>query len=91
MENEVDMNTRGSCKESCHNYKVSKSEGCFKDLFCAKQKRCRGRMFDCQFFHADSWVCMSQDKRRRYDWIEYEDSTLLGDKGQCISKLGQLK
>ena len=31
-----------------------------KDMFCAKQRKCQGRIFDCEFYHADAWVCMSQ-------------------------------
>ena len=46
-----------------------------------------GRLFDCQFYHADAWICMSQDaSKRKYDWIEYEDGRILGKKDQCESK-----
>ena len=38
-----------------------------------------------QFYDADAWVCMSEEPGRRYDWIEYEDATILGKKGQCRS------
>ena len=55
-------------------------------MFCAKQARCQGRLFDCQFFHADAWVCLSQDRQRKYDWVEYENGIELGRQGQCISK-----
>ena len=45
-----------------------------------------GRLFDCQFYHADAWVCMSQEQsKRKYDWIEYEDGKILGKKDQCES------
>lgn len=43
----------------------------------------KGRLFDCQFYDADAYVCLSKDKDRQYDWIEYEDGTVLGNKGQC--------
>ena len=57
-------------------------------MFCKKQPRCNGRIFDCQFFHADAWVCMAENaERRRYDWVEYEDGTLLGSKGECVNKI----
>ena len=37
-----------------------------------------------QFYDADAWLCMSETKGRRYDYIEYEDKTVLGQKnGQC--------
>ena len=86
IENEVDLNNRGGCKDKCSTYTVAETHGCYKNLLCTKQRRCEGRLYDCQFFHADSWVCMSPDSERRYDWVEYEDSTLLGKKGQCISE-----
>jgi hypothetical protein len=72
----------------CSSYVVSETHGCFKNLFCAKQRRCRGRLYDCTFHDADAWVCMNErgNSGRRYDWIEYEDGTMLGDKGQCISE-----
>ena len=41
----------------------------------------------CQFFHADAWVCMAEEAGRRYDWVEYEDGTLLGSKGTCVNKI----
>ena len=25
--------------------------------------------------------------KRRYDWVEYEDGTLLGNKGTCVNKI----
>jgi len=87
IENEVDMNDYGTCKSKCSEYTYTESKGCYKDLFCAKQKRCAGRIFDCEFYHADAWVCMSQSPERRYDWIEYEDGTQLGQTGQCINKI----
>ena len=32
------------------------------------------------------WVCMAEDSSRRYDWVEYENGVLLGNKGTCKSK-----
>ena len=47
----------------------------------------QGRLFDCGFYDADAWVCMSENQnQRKYDWIEYEDGTRLGTKTQCKSK-----
>jgi len=88
IENEVDMNEGGSCKSKCSEYTYSESMGCYNDMFCSQQPRCKGRIFDCEFYHADAWVCMSSDPDRRYDWIEYEDGTILGEgTGQCINKI----
>jgi len=88
IENEVDMNPSQSCKSKCSAYNYAESEGCYKDLFCAKQPRCNGRIFDCQFFNADAWVCMAANQgERRYDWVEYENGVILGDKSTCINKI----
>jgi len=88
IENEVDMNPTQNCKSSCSAYNYAESTSCFKDLFCAKQPKCNGRIFDCQFFHADAWVCMAENAAaRRYNWIEYENGVILGDKTTCINKI----
>jgi len=88
IENEVDMNEGGSCKSKCSEYTYAESVGCYNDMFCSQQPKCKGRLFDCEFYHADAWVCMSSDPDRRYDWIEYEDGTILGEgTGQCINKI----
>jgi len=89
IENEVDMNELGSCKSKCSEYTYAEPVGCYKDMFCSQQPRCKGRIFDCEFYHADAWVCMSSDPYRRYDWIEYEDGTFLGEGNtdQCINKI----
>ena len=82
------MNDRKTCKSSCSAYTFAESKGCYSNLFCAKQPKCNGRIFDCQFFNADAWVCMAGDEgKRRYDWVEYEDGTLLGNKGTCVNKI----
>ena len=88
IENEVDMNERNSCQSQCSTYTITESKSCYKEGFCAKQPTCKGRIFDCQFYHADAWVCMSENSdKRRYDWVEYEDGTLLGAKGTCKNKI----
>ena len=81
------MNGQASCRKSCEPYNFAKPKSCYKDLFCAKQPGCNGRLFDCGFYDADAWVCLSQNPERKYDWIEYEDGTRLGRKGQCANKI----
>ena len=66
-------------------------DGCFIVLHLNHllhlQERCNGgRLYDCQFYDADAWVCMSSARDRRYDWVEYEDGTVLGNKGRCPSE-----
>lgn len=80
------MNELKSCRQNCAAYGVTESKSCYKDLLCAKQRKCEGRLFDCQFYHADAWVCMSQDPGRMYEWVEYEDGRVLGKMDQCVSE-----
>merc|ERR1719400_1552348 len=87
IENEVDMNPAQTCKSQCSAYTYAESTSCYKDLFCAKQPKCNGRIFDCQFFNADAWVCMAEEPGRRYDWVEYENGIMLGNKGTCKNKI----
>jgi len=88
IENEVDMSPTQNCKSECSAYNYAESNSCFKDLFCAKQPKCKGRIFDCQFFNADAWVCMADGSEgRRYDWVEYENGIQLGNKGTCKNKI----
>ncbi|XP_023032660.1 uncharacterized protein LOC6644823 isoform X1 [Drosophila willistoni] len=85
IENEVDLNTDETCRETCSFYQATRSEGCFKELFCARQPKCSGRLFDCQFVDSDMWVCPSaQNSTRRYEYVEYENGRVLGQRGQCV-------
>ncbi|MCL4119485.1 UNVERIFIED_CONTAM: hypothetical protein GTU68_019165, partial [Idotea baltica] len=85
IENEVDLNSRGSCGQKCSNYKHAKSVGCYlpDKQYCGKHRRCKGNVHDCKFFHADATVCISDKPYRRYDWITYEDQQKFGRQGTC--------
>lgn len=50
IENEVDLNRDGGCWETCPYYQLTESYGCFKELYCAKQPRCSGKLLYCTFF-----------------------------------------
>ncbi|CAH1638020.1 unnamed protein product [Spodoptera littoralis] len=90
VENEVDMNSDGTCKENCAFYTLTENHGCYKEQFCDKQDKCRGRIIDCQYLDSDMWVCpASRHSQRRYEWIEYENGRTLGRVGSC--KLGTTK
>ncbi|XP_026760961.2 uncharacterized protein LOC113519932 isoform X1 [Galleria mellonella] len=85
IENEVDMNADGTCRENCAFYTLAQNHGCFKDQFCSKQPACKGRIIDCQFVDSDMWVCPASAKsNRRYEWIEYENGRTLGRVGSCM-------
>lgn len=59
IENEVDMNNDNTCRENCNAYQFAESYGCYKELFCARQPKCSGRLLNCQFFDSDMWICPS--------------------------------
>ncbi|KAH9634564.1 hypothetical protein HF086_006189 [Spodoptera exigua] len=90
VENEVDMNSDGTCKENCAFYTLTENHGCYSDQFCEKQEKCKGRIIDCQYLDSDMWVCpASRHSQRRYEWIEYENGRTLGRVGSC--RLGTTK
>lgn len=60
IENEVDMNGDGTCKETCNFYQYTENHGCFKDMYCSKQAKCHGKLLKCQFVDSDMWICPSQ-------------------------------
>lgn len=49
IENEVDLNRDGGCWETCSHYQLTESYGCFKELYCAKQPKCSGKLLFCTF------------------------------------------
>ncbi|XP_050526498.1 uncharacterized protein LOC126897171 isoform X2 [Daktulosphaira vitifoliae] len=85
IENEVDMNTDQNCFQNCAYYDVAEHKSCFKDQFCSKQHSCNGRILNCQYFDSDMRICQAPfGSNRRYDYIEYENGRVLGDKsGGC--------
>lgn len=87
IENEVDMNSDGSCSQNCGYYQHAKSEGCYLpgSQYCGRHRRCRGTVHDCRFYDADAWVCLSRKPYRRYESIRYENRLILGPHGQCDS------
>lgn len=79
IENEVDLNPSKSCKQECSDYTIAEVHGCLKDRICTKHRRCEGgRLFDCEFFNADAWVCISDNEERRYEYVHYENGIVLG-------------
>ncbi|XP_065349344.1 uncharacterized protein orion [Cloeon dipterum] len=83
VQNEVDLNPKASCGENCAYYTYAKVHGCYHNQYCSKQRKCAGRVFDCQFVDSDSWVCPSEQPSRRYDYIEFENGRVLGRPGHC--------
>lgn len=57
VQNEVDLNSEGTCKETCSEYSYTKSHSCYQNLWCRQQKKCEGRVINCQYIDADMWIC----------------------------------
>ncbi|XP_068970446.1 uncharacterized protein orion isoform X2 [Bombus flavifrons] len=82
--NEVDLNKDSSCRENCAYYEYSKVYGCYKNQFCSQQRKCNGRILKCEYIDSDMWICPSiQESDRRYEYIEYENGRLFGQKNTC--------
>lgn len=85
IENEVDLNSDETCRETCSFYQSTRSEGCFKEYFCSRQPKCTGRLYNCQFVDSDMWVCpAAMNSTRRYEYIEYENGRVLGQRQRCV-------
>lgn len=85
IQNEVDLNDQGTCRENCAEYKYTKSHSCYMNLYCKQQRRCNGKVINCRFVDSDSQVCPAgPGTNRRYDYVEYEDGRVYGHKkGGC--------
>uniref|UniRef100_A0A182KDM9 Secreted protein n=1 Tax=Anopheles christyi TaxID=43041 RepID=A0A182KDM9_9DIPT len=85
IENEVDMTTDNTCRESCAHYKYGHEQHqCFQELYCSKQPKCAGRIYDCEYIDSDMWICpAAPGSIRRYEYIEYENGEVRGRKQHC--------
>ncbi|KAI9581954.1 hypothetical protein GQX74_011449 [Glossina fuscipes] len=84
IENEVDMNHNRECWRTCEDYEYSKSEGCFKDKFCARQERCTGHIHNCRYVDSDMFICQSgRGNVRRYEYVQYENGITFGEETKC--------
>ncbi|XP_057660741.1 uncharacterized protein LOC130896576 [Diorhabda carinulata] len=84
VQNEVDLNPDGTCRENCAEYTYTKSHGCFQNLYCRQQRRCNGKIIDCRYYDSDMWICPADPlSGRRYEYIEYENGRILGRKQEC--------
>ncbi|XP_050514777.1 uncharacterized protein LOC114329424 isoform X2 [Diabrotica virgifera virgifera] len=84
VQNEVDLNPDGTCRENCAEYTYTKSHGCFQNLYCRQQRRCNGKIIDCRYYDSDMWICPADPlSGRRYEYIEYENGKVLGRKQGC--------
>ncbi|XP_043490833.1 uncharacterized protein LOC122516776 isoform X2 [Polistes fuscatus] len=85
--NEVDLNSATTCRENCAYYGYAKVHGCYDNQFCAQQRMCSGKLVNCEYIDSDMWICPSKDSSRRYDYIEYENGKVFGQKQTCQKSL----
>lgn len=91
VENEVDLNNDETCRENCAHYQLTESYGCFKG-HCNDQPKCAGKLLYCQYIDSDMWICPSSpDSTRRYEYIEYENGKILGDRSTCTRGTSKVK
>ncbi|XP_029052070.1 uncharacterized protein LOC114880335 isoform X2 [Osmia bicornis bicornis] len=84
--NEVDLNKDSTCRENCGYYTYTKVYGCFKNQFCTEQRKCNGKIVNCEYIDSDMWICPSaRNSDRRYEYIEYENGKVFGDKKTCTN------
>uniref|UniRef100_A0AAR5PC47 Uncharacterized protein n=1 Tax=Dendroctonus ponderosae TaxID=77166 RepID=A0AAR5PC47_DENPD len=85
IENEVDMNNGGTCLQDCSAYSATKSYGCYDSdsKYCREVERCNGDILNCRFVKNHMEVCPSNSSERRYDYIQYEEGSLLGKDKTC--------
>jgi hypothetical protein len=83
IQNEVDLNSEGTCRENCAEYSYTKSHGCYQNLWCKRQRRCHGKIINCKYVDSDMWVCPADSQSRRYEYVEYENGRVLGRKQSC--------
>ncbi|KAK0086908.1 hypothetical protein PV325_002210 [Microctonus aethiopoides] len=81
--NEVDLNPTNTCRENCGYYSYTKVHSCYDNQYCSQQRRCNGNVLNCQYIDSDMWVCPSNNKNRRYEYIEYENGKMYGKKNTC--------
>ncbi|XP_041563006.1 uncharacterized protein LOC108139448 isoform X2 [Drosophila elegans] len=90
IENEVDLNSDGSCSRGCAYYKSTKSEGCFDNKFCSEQPKCSGGVYDCRYVESNMKICQAaSNQNRRYDFIQYESGRVYGKGGSCHTWLNK--
>ncbi|CAG9773547.1 unnamed protein product [Ceutorhynchus assimilis] len=88
IENEVDMSSKRTCRQTCSAYSLTKSYGCYDDHseFCRRVERCNGNIIGCFFVESHASICVSPDRNRRYDFIRYNSGKTFGNgKGKSCS------
>lgn len=56
---EMDLDSDGSCKNTCSHYKRSRVYGCHAGKLCDTKKQCKGIIRDCQKKYKNPYLCTS--------------------------------
>ncbi|KAH8414600.1 hypothetical protein KR215_009918 [Drosophila sulfurigaster] len=92
IENEVDLNSEGSCAQTCSDYQNTTTKGCFDQQFCSQQPKCAGRIHNCQFIDSYLSVCQSPEcNNRRYEYIQNNDRKRFGDSEECWREVNRVE
>lgn len=86
VENEINLNSQGSCTQQCSDYSLSTSRDvCVQGSVCNFQEKCRGNITNCQSMRDDMWICPggSRDFTRRYGYITYDNGDIMGQAYPC--------
>lgn len=61
VENEVNLNSIGTCSDDCAFHKYAKFYGCFEEYagICMGQKGCMGDVYDCTYQASEMVVCQT--------------------------------
>lgn len=84
IENEIDLNRERTCRDTCSAYQLADDFGCSERSICRKQTKCHGKLYSCWMLQDDMWICPGKkDSSRRYEFIEYNNGKVLGEKKSC--------
>ncbi|XP_072395988.1 uncharacterized protein [Diabrotica undecimpunctata] len=85
IQNEVDLNSRGTCTDNCAAYPHTRSYGCYdtNSDYCRYVQRCRGDIYNCRFIESNLITCDGEaGSHRRYTYIKYNGGRVLGKTGK---------
>lgn len=60
IDNEVNLNSEGSCYNSCSDYTLTKNYGCFDGTMChlsGSKERCNGTIYSCAYVETPLNIC----------------------------------
>ncbi|KAG5894131.1 hypothetical protein JTB14_004069 [Gonioctena quinquepunctata] len=89
IQNEVDLNSKRTCTDTCGIYGFTKSYGCYDSdsEYCKKRKPCHGNLINCRFVESHMTACISPPSSpRRYEYIKYNSGRIMGEMASCNNR-----